>query len=345
LGDVCPDSSPHRQSWRNILSEREIPWLRGHQLQGRTVFPAAGYVSTLLEAAQQLPKAGEEKNIRLIEILDFHIHQAMSFDEDDSGIEILITLEDIKRDEARQVIKARFTYSSAVGKEANTLSLMASATIEVFLGEASTELLPAQESKPANLVDVTEDRFYGFLGDLGYGSKLTRKLGKAIANVGIPSFSPDEGGALLAHPGTLDCAIQAVILAFCHPNDGQLWSLHVPTVIKLIRVNPAVCGAAWSEAGSVNITAATIIPDGPGLLGDADIFGAGDSAHAAVQIEGVRAVPFAGATAADDDKIFARMRWANINSDGEEMTQNCVEPPADKALALAAERTAIYYLR
>lgn len=351
LGDVCPDSSPHRRSWRNVLLEREIPWLGGHQLQGRTVFPAAGYVSALLEAAKQLARDGE--SVRLIDISDFRIHQAMSFDEDDTGIETLIALEDIRRDDTRQAVRARFAYSSA-GKEADVFSLMASATVEVLLGEPAVDLLRPQDAKPPNLVDVTTERFYSFLGDLGYGydgpfrtlSNLRRKLGRAVATVGIPPVGADfpEEEPFLAHPGTLDCAIQAIILAFCHPNDGQLWSLHVPTVINRIRVNPALCGQAWSGNDSVPVSAATVEPDGPGLLGDADIFGSSTS-HAAVQIEGVRAVPFAAATAADDDKIFARMRWADANADGEEMARGGYEPPDQHGLAIAAERTAIYYLR
>lgn len=125
----------------------------------------------------------------------------------------------------------------------------------------------------------------------------------------------------------------------------MLWSLHVPTVIRRIRVNPALCGSAWNNAESVPIRAATNGLDGAGLVGDAEIFGSGDSAHVAVQIEGLRAVPFVGATAADDDKLFARTRWVNLSADPAQVTDDSQASSFEKGLIVALERTALFYLR
>lgn len=378
LGAVEPETSTTQQRWRNILREREIPWLSGHQLQGRTVFPAAGYVSTLIEAVRQLPQvsdAGGNGTIRLIDISSFRILQAISFGEDDSGVEILVTLENIRKDDERQSLRAHFTYSSASGsgRDPDAFVLTASADVEVLLGEPSEDLLPARQADPPNLVDVADDRFYGTLTDLGYGytgpfralSSLRRKLGKAVAQVSIPPWRPSDGSGsdentLLVHPGTLDGAIQAVLLAFCHPGDGQLWSLHVPTVMERIRVNPALCGPGWGQAESVHVAAsmseAGADGDKPGMAGDVDIFAAprrgGDGSdtwaveHAAIQVEGVRTVPFAGATAADDDRIFGRMRWANGSPDGDDMLALDAETtPFERNLVVGAERAALFYLR
>ncbi|CAP62330.1 uncharacterized protein PODANS_0_240 [Podospora anserina S mat+] len=376
LGAVEPEISTTQQRWRNILREREIPWLSGHQLQGRTVFPAAGYVSTLIEAVRQLPQiadaGGDSSNtIRLIDISNFRILQAISFGEDDSGVEILVTLENILKDDERQSLRAHFTYSSASGsgRDPDAFALSASADVEVLLGEPDESLLPARQADPPNLVDVADDRFYGTLADRGYGytgpfralSSLRRKLGKAVAQVSIPPRRPlDESGSessyentLLVHPGTLDGAIQAVLLAFCHPGDGQLWSLHVPTVMERIRVNPALCGSGWGEAESVHVAAmseASADGDKTGMAGDVDIFAAprGNWAaeHAAIQVEGVRTVPFAGATAADDDRIFGRMRWANGSPDGDDMLALDAETtPFERNLVVGAERAALFYLR
>lgn len=354
LGAVEPESSMTQQRWRNMLRDNEIPWLSGHQLQGRTVFPAAGYVSTLIEAVRQLPQIAES-TIRLIDISSFRILQAMSFGEDDSGIEILVTLENIRKDDAHQSIRAHFTYSSASGRDPDAFVLTASADVEILLGEPSKSLLPARQADPPNLIDVTEDQFYSTLTDLGYGytgpfralSRLRRKLGKAVAQVAIPL---SDKSTPLVHPGTLDGAIQAVLLAFCHPGDGQLWSLHVPTIMERIRVNPSLCGSGWGEAGSVHVVASISEADGPGMVGDVDLFAApssmnGPVEHAAIQVEGVRTVPFAGATAADDDKMFARMRWANGSPDGDAMAFDSEITPFERNLVVAAERAAIFYLR
>ena len=354
LGAVEPESSMTQQRWRNILREHEIPWLSGHQLQGRTVFPAAGYVSTLIEAVRQLPQISDS-TIRLIDISSFRIQQAMSFDEDDSGIEILVTLENIRKDDERQSIRAHFTYSSASERDPDAFVRTASADVEILLGEPSKSLLPARQADPPDLIDVTDDRFYGTLTDLGYGytgpfralSSLRRKLGKAVAQVAIP---PSDQSTLLVHPGTLDGAIQVVLLAFCHPGDDQLWSLHVPTIMERIRVNPSLCGPDWAEAESVHVAASMSEADGPGMVGDVDIFAApsskdGPVEHAAIQVEGVRTVPFAAATAADDEKMFARMRWANGSPDSDAMAFDAEITSFERHLVMAAERAAIFYMR
>ncbi|KAI1274256.1 hypothetical protein F5Y07DRAFT_410431 [Xylaria sp. FL0933] len=348
LGHEDPDSAPHSRRWRNVLFERELPWLSGHQLQGKTVFPATGYISVLLEAARRLvPK---DENARLIEITSFEIHRATAFDDDDAGIETLIAMDHIQKDNDNQSIKAKFTFSTAVGKEADFLVKVATAVTEIYLGTADAELLPAQQPEPSNLVEVAEDRFYGIMGELGYGysdqfrtlSHLRRKLNVAVGRVGISQLEGHR--PLLGHPGTIDCALQAILLAFSYPGDGQLWSLHVPTAIRRVRVNPTLCGEAWDDAESVPIRATTYGQRDAGLLGDAEIFG-GDSKHAAIQIEGLRAVPFVGATAADDENLFAQVQWANMSADGEKATADSSTTPFEKNLVATLERTALFYLR
>lgn len=330
---------------------RELPWLPGHQLQGKTVFPAAGYISTMLEASRSLAPDGNA--ISLIDVQDFTIHQAMPFDEEDAGIETLVSLTDIRHDEPRQVVTARFTYSAAVGKDAETLSLVASGGVEVHLGEASSKILPPQGPSPSNLISISEDRFYASMEELGYGysgpfralSSMKRKLGRAECRVTITSPEDEVNSEkLLVHPAMLDCAIQAVIVAYCHPGDGGLWSLHVPTTFNRIRVNPSLCGSAWGETGSVPVSAATFKGSGIGLLGDVDIYGS-NTPHAAIQVQGVKAVPFAAATAADDEKLFARFHWASISPDGDDIAKDDRVTPEQHQLALATERTAFYYMR
>lgn len=50
--------------------------------------------------------------------------------------------------------------------------------------------------------------------------------------------SEEDGEPLLVHPAALDGALQSIILAYSHPNDGKLWSLHVTISISRVRVNP-----------------------------------------------------------------------------------------------------------
>lgn len=84
LGTKFPDGTEEELRWRNMMRPREIPWLSGHQVQGQIVFPGAGYLSAALEAVKYAAK-GEQ--MKLIEIEDFVIRQAMVFDDEYSNVE------------------------------------------------------------------------------------------------------------------------------------------------------------------------------------------------------------------------------------------------------------------
>lgn len=251
LGDVSPDSAPHHLRWKNILKSSEIDWLEGHQVQSQIVFPAAGYVSTAVEAAQFLAR---DEDVRLIELSDFVIHQAVMFEADDPGVEVLIELSQISRVQPN-CIQATFMYSAALGTQATDFSLAASGELRVILGDALPCLLPKRGPTPSHLIDVESDRLYNFMESLGYDftgrfrslSALRRKLGKAsclAATVPIENAEP-----LLVHPAELDAAFQSVMLAYSYPGDDQLRTLHLPTRIDRVRVNPAaLCGSQRTQS-------------------------------------------------------------------------------------------------
>ena len=139
LGDISPDSAPHVMRWKNVLKPSEIPWVEGHQVQGQIVFPAAGYVSTAIEAAQFLVPEG--KSIQLIELSNFYIHQAVMFDANDTGIEVSIELSQVSSPKADCFV-AKFTYSGALGDQTADFVLAADGELRVSLGDASLSLLP-----------------------------------------------------------------------------------------------------------------------------------------------------------------------------------------------------------
>ncbi|PYI00038.1 beta-ketoacyl synthase domain-containing protein [Aspergillus ellipticus CBS 707.79] len=348
LGDLTPDSAQHHMMWRNLLRPTEIAWIRGHQLQNQIVFPAAGYVATALETVPYL--VSERDQMQLIEVGEFIIHQAMVFDEDDAGIEVLTSISDICRDDPTR-LTAKFTYSAAMGKERDNLTLVASGGLEVILGASSAQTLPSRGPAEPNMIEVETDRFYSALEELGYGyqgpfralSAITRKLGKASGQVAMTPTEPTEP-TLIVHPAMLDAAIQSVILAYSYPNDGQLWSLHVPTQINSIRINPALCGDNWAHVDSVPFEASLVEHHGPGVTGDVDVYGT-DGEQVAIQMQGMQAVPFAGATEADDRNIFSTMKWSSAEPVAEHVMAGSSATEEDYELAYLLERISSFYLR
>lgn len=357
LGDITTDSAPHHASWRNLLRLSEMDWLAGHAVQGQVVFPAAGYVASALEAALFVAKDGD-KEVSLIEICDFAIHQAMAFEQDDTGIEVLIQLAEITR-KGCSTIQARFTYSAALDPGGVDLALAASADLTIHLGDASTSLLPTRGPVPPHMIDVERDRFYAALADLGYNfdgrfralTGLRRKRGKATCAVKVQPSS-----ALLIHPAELDAMMQSAILAYSYPYDEELRTLHLPTTIKRIRVNPAAlrCAAA-TEVGHgellAPVDASISFGSGQGLnngiVANINLYAAAGTAcpRAAVQVQGVSFVPLKGLGEEEDRQMYSRIDWIQDRPDGVEASRGLWEEESQREVARLLERIATFYLR
>jgi acyl transferase domain-containing protein len=54
LGSSIHGESGELHSWRNVLHEKDVPWLKDHKLNGEVVFPGAGYIAMALEALHQV---------------------------------------------------------------------------------------------------------------------------------------------------------------------------------------------------------------------------------------------------------------------------------------------------
>ena len=349
LGDESPDSAPHHLRWKNILKPSEIEWLEGHQVQNQIVFPAAGYVSTALEAAQFL---AEGKGIRLIEISDFYIHQAVMFEGDHTGVEVLIELSQISQIQPDTIL-AKFTYSAALGGQTADFSLAADGELKVFLGDASLSLLPERGPTPSHLINVEQSRLYNFMESLEYNftgpfrslSTLRRKLGKASCLA--RRASTDDAELLLVHPVDLDAAFQSVMLAYSYPGDDQLRNLHLPTSIAKVRVNPAVFVSQKIQDDYVTVESTCNRIDraspGSGFSGDVDLYSNGCS-NAAIQVDQVRFKPL-GTAANSDRNVFYKMHWVPSAPDGITAADGIPVTQGDTDLLWVLSRIASYYLR
>jgi acyl transferase domain-containing protein len=357
LGDPTPDSSAHALRWKNMLKPSEMQWLEGHTVQGQTVFPAAGYVATALEAATVLA-AG--KSIRLIELGNMTIHQAVAFSgNNDAGIEVLVELTNISRDRKQpDCLEAQFTYSAALGGEAaSDLTLAVDAELRLFLGEdASPNLLPERQPKPPHMIPVEEARLYGFMESLEYNFSgpfrslvtLERKLGRA-ACVAKRASTPDCAG-LLIHPVDLDAAFQSIMVSYSYPGDEQLRNLHLPTTISKIRVNPSALAQPEGVNQDVDFMEvdSTCNPEdrsspGSGFSGNVNIYLHG-SRHAAVQVDHVLFKPV-GAAASDDHNIFCKMDLVPAKPDGYAAADGIPVTQYEKDMMWILSRIVNFYLR
>ncbi|CAI7640712.1 unnamed protein product [Penicillium glandicola] len=343
LGVPYGDSTDTEVKWRNFLIPKEIPWLSDHRIQGRVVLPGTAYVIMACEAAL-LKAQGEE--VRLIEVRDLSIHRATSFDDETTSVEVVFALSNIERtrgDSASgETLSADWTLQSPTNKETDNLGLVASGSVSLLLGPPDASLLPRRvpENVLPNMVSVDVDEFYNELYELGYGhagafrsiSRLERKMGQSYG--WFQHQTPPEDA--IVHPALLDVALQALCAAASYPGDGGLWSLHVPTGIGAVRINPYHCQQSeiLSMDGSLPSFSET---------GDVTIYT--EAGEAFVQIESVSSVPFTKATEADDRNIFSEEVWAPADPDASSIMSETRTTTDDIERAYACERAVHFYLK
>lgn len=351
LGFESTDSNAHDMRWANVLKPSEMPWLNGHQLQGQTVFPAAGYVAMALEASKRL--AGH-RSVQMFELHDLTIPRAITFEEGDSnGVETLVALTTAQHDQDRAITAEFACYSTPVITSGSDqeMELMARGSVKVVLGDPDVAALSCTLAEDYNMTTFDANRFYSTLAELGYGyhgpfrtmSAMKRRLNQSSVIIDAYLYTDADQSGYMVHPSTLDVAFQSSILAHSAPGDGRLWSLSVPTSIGVIRVNPLVC-AAQPLSGCQLPVCATLDAESPHFSGNIDIFSQ-EGEHGMVQIEGLAIKPFAPATAADDRVMFTQTELSPYLPDGAAAMGELRPSAVEKELATACERISFYYLR
>jgi hybrid polyketide synthase / nonribosomal peptide synthetase ACE1 len=341
LGIKCPNHSEDQISWTNYLIPRELPWIQGHQIQGQMVFPGAGYMSTAFEVAREI---AADEPLKLIELTDFVIAQPLVFDTEDSSVEILISLTDIRRQGTN--LTAKFGYYSIANKEPGHMSLNASGGLQITFGEPDANTLQPIPEPQFAMMEVEHDRFYDSFAQYGYGytgpfkalTSMERKLGVATGLVQVPEALPEK--RLLIHPAALDAAVQSILLAYCFPGDGRLVSIQLPTDVSKITINPSQALNISSEQ-SLKFVSSIRRDDGKRIEGDVDLYPM-DGSNAVLQLEGMHTKPMVPPTEATDAHLFSEMVWDSASPNAMIISADIKE---NFDFGFVLERVAYFYLR
>ncbi|KGO39265.1 Acyl transferase/acyl hydrolase/lysophospholipase [Penicillium expansum] len=348
LGKRCFDrEGQHSVQWRNVLRQKELSWLHGHQIQGQIVFPATGYISMAVEAVAILAK---DAKISLVSIENLQIGRAMAFKDDDASMEITFDL-NIKA-QSDDYIEAYFSCSSGSPHDHKTvLVLNASGVIRATLGAQAYDTLPKIEAQTHNMNDVTIDRFYTFLSSLGYHyswpfcgtAKIQRKAGYATGIVEDASASEWED-ELNVHPGMLDSALQTTFAAFSCPGDERMWALHVPTNFRSIVINPHYTPLGTGKQKQFDFISVAHDYSKGKVIMELNLL-AQDSGHTAIQIEGMQLTPLMPALPENDAVLFSRFDYKMALPDGDAVAAKHEFKAEDLTTAMDSERISFYYLR
>lgn len=299
-----PDGNDEEWRWMNILSEKELPWLSGHALQGQAVFPTTGYVVMAVEAS--LLVAGKQ-SVKLLEILNLDIIRGLPIPSG-AGVEVVTSVSDIRRSSKNKTIRARFTLSAPPSRDASEVVPTCTAEVLMTLGDTpaggvvvvdnDNDVLPRRQT-PYGLVPLEVDEFYDEISQLGFGytgpfravTKIERKLHHAAGSVFNTRVDPSTSRtrSLAIHPATLDSALHCVFAAYSYPGDERLWTLHAPNHIDRLALVPGLCGDELSDTLDFDCFC-TDTTQRNRIINDVDIYSAGYG-RKVVSIEGLVLVP------------------------------------------------------
>jgi hybrid polyketide synthase/nonribosomal peptide synthetase ACE1 len=353
IGIKCPDEAEHEIRWKNHLKTGDIQWLSQHRIHNQVVFPAAGYISAVVEAVAELYYP---KHSPLITFSDVIFPKAL-FIPDNGGVETLLSLK--ITDENSEVVDLRFDFYSNNDKESNVLTRNASGSVSVIRKPSSIRQLPIPTplKNQSEFLKLDPSLFYAFAQRLGYGYQgafqglynTSRKMDTAIGNITSPtevSGSP----SLLLHPGVLDSAIQSILLAYCYPGDGRLRTLHVPTRIERFDIDMGGClpPPSRGEAKKFLFRSSVSSEQGLGrLYGDVTVLAA-DACRTIFQLQGLHATPLVPFSAKNDVRLFFEMSWrpdiTSLASKRDSDSLGIHQSLEGENEVLLAERVALYYI-
>lgn len=330
-----------------VLTEKELPWLPGHALQGQAVFPTTGYVVMAVEASMLVARG---QMVELLEILDMEILRGIPIPSG-AGLEVIVSMSDIKTTITKKTktIRVRFTVSATPSREADESVTTCTADVLMTLGDRTTDVLPARQA-PHGLEEIDVENFYdensqlgfGYSGPFGAVTRVERKLHHAAGSV-FTTYADLETNTtqFLLHPATLDSALHCVFAAYSYPGDYRLWKLHAPTHIDRVALVPGLCGEQLGASLEFDCIC-TDKAQRNRILNDVDIYTAGYG-QKVVSIESLALVPLAPFQAVDDRHMFSQATWHLDSPDGEE-SKDYDPSAADIAKAIDVERILFYYI-
>ncbi|KAK7224846.1 hypothetical protein V2G26_012849 [Clonostachys chloroleuca] len=345
LGHLTPDSTEREQIWRHSICPRELPWLSGHRVQGQIVYPGAAYIVTVIEACLKLTT---DQSVSLIEVLDITMGQALTFDDDESQVEVIFSLTDIENQKNPSRVTGNFNCSAAKAASDSTLDSLAHGKFCILLGAPSDTALPGGSSHPTNLLSVDSDTFYTATRELDYDfSGHFRGLSDVKRKHGVSTgFLPGVNApSMLVHPAMLDALFQSIVAAVSAPNDGRLMSAHIPNHIDAVRVNPSLCEAQRQSSQRPAFEAVCELSSNlSSVKGHSNLFPQG-SDYSMLAVEGVNMVALSRATAENDRVMFAStpLELASPDISQLDVTPKSINEQLELAKILL--RVACFYLR
>ncbi|GAW17215.1 hypothetical protein ANO14919_066680 [Xylariales sp. No.14919] len=259
LGSRVSGLSKKSASWRNILRQRDVPWLKDHNLGGTTIFPAAGHLSLAIEALQQICEISG-KSFEGVKLRDVDIKTALVAPDDDDGVEVILNLQS-----PTEPASNWYTFSVESPGADGEWTVHCNGRISA-IGER--EYSPSDDRVPVDESTLTRrvsgQRWYDAFHRVGFNygktfqqlrhARTARSLHHAAGDVTVRECCTEEmqgESRYLVHPTSIDACLQLIIISINAGKHKEMpWGV-VPTRLEEVTLFPARIGSEESVGHAV----------------------------------------------------------------------------------------------
>lgn len=329
LGATVPGSAKAYPLWRSYLHLGELPWLGDHVVDGKTVFPGAGYLSIAIEAI--FNSATSDASISEIELRDVVFKNALVLNNDEAGTELLLDMQPLVTS-AKSVSSTWFRFSIVSFGAGDVMTEHCHGQTRLKLGSRQPSSEGTDFARNQEILNrrKSSDLLYSQLRKVGlnYGETFRLLSGHVESGPGLAyadlRYDPSKvvrtaADECILHPSLLDAAFHAIFPAIESCIGKRLRETFVPTFIRHMRVSGLLCDAKSStDPMNFKVRCATKMPGKRVAHSQLRMFSdcATDGDSLLVDIDGLEVTALGNdtATVEEERQLFFHLRWLPLFS-------------------------------
>ncbi|KAG9238586.1 hypothetical protein BJ875DRAFT_415989 [Amylocarpus encephaloides] len=259
LGTPCLDSKPQEMTWRKITRVSETPWIQDHVVNESPIYPAAGFMAMVIEAAHQI--SNPKKSVSGYIILEAVFISPLRLNSTNEGVESVLKMRPLADEFRVNSDIEEFTISSlqekwdvnARGKieiqydnEDKSLGLSldiirASETVQNGTKRCMQNIPKTQVYKGFDKMGLKFGPTFQTLNQIHIGEGL-----EASADVYPFEWKEEDGSnhvqSHVIHPITLDALLQTILVAITRGTNADM-----PTAVPTRIGSLWICGGGASN--------------------------------------------------------------------------------------------------
>ena len=323
LGFPIPGGLERHPRWRNYLRLSEIPWLSQHVVDGKTILPAAVYISMAIEAMATLVPGF--KNVHLRDVV---FKAVLTLPSSDIGTEVMTELQPVTTS-AKSTSSTWFRFVICSFDERYKCFEHCHGLIYMEQGDAVPVRSINETAGGFVQLQKSTNRsrprlaYYAQLQKMGlmYGDKFQLLSGDVESGAGFAiaplTFRPSKVvatpvDACVLHPTCLDAAFHVIFAAIETLQNGRpLDEAFVPTFVRSMTVSGLLNGKKHQpDDQSFWVKSETTLP-GPRVAINRLSMQSGRSNDVLVDMQGFEVTALGNSSDLEESKrsLFFRIRW------------------------------------